>query len=538
MRQIAGTSDAGWLLSGMSLGMDEGLSPQGQQDMRTSGLSHLTAVSGANCAVLLLVVHWLAGWMRIPRVPRAVCAAGVLVLFVATVGMQPSLLRAAVMAALALFAGLVGGRRAAAHVLQMAVIVLLLIDPWLAFSVGFMLSIAATGGLIALLERGPLAATVAAQIATFPILLAIGGSVGPRTVLANVLVTPLAVIIPLVGLGSTLLEWVFGLGAPLAALGRGLCTLVLDVAGWDGLPNLTWLPGIGGVLLAAGITVVVFTLGRRHMVAVTVLLVGSVWLTTHVADDWPPGEWWLVACDVGQGDAFVVRSGDHTMLVDTGPDPQPVNACLDRLDIETLDLVVITHFHADHVGGLEGLIAERAVGQIWVSPCQDPAEQYAQVTDELASLPTVIPAPGDVFVMGDSTVSVVWPQRIITAGSIPNNASVSFMLDSPHGSVAFLGDIEPEAQAAILRSADIAADVVKVPHHGSAQFDPGLAPAIHPELALIGVGRNNTFGHPSAQSVSAWQQVGAQVFTTADNGDIAVGEDRSVTVRGVREPAM
>lgn len=538
MRELAGDTDAGWLLSGMSLGMDEGLSESAQHDMRVSGLSHLTAVSGANCAVLLVIVHWIGGWLRLRRIPRALCAGAVLSGFVVTVGLQPSVLRAAVMAGLALVAGLVGGRRAAAHVLQMSVILLLLVDPWLAYSVGFMLSIAATAGLIALLERGPLAATVAAQVATFPILIAVGGSVGVRTVVSNVVVAPLAALIPLVGLASVLVDWLTGLGAPIAAAGRGLCALVLRVAHWDVLPNLSWLPGWPGVMVAAMVALTVLGLGRRRLVVVTAVAVGAVSMGARFADAWPPPDWWLVACDVGQGDGFVVRSQGRVVVVDTGPEPVTMDQCLDRLGVQAVDLLVITHFHADHVGGLEGVVADRPVGQVWVSPCHDPSEQFAQAQVELAHQLVVTPVPGQHLQVGDMTLNVVWPQRVIAAGSVPNNASVSFMLTAPQGRVAFLGDIEPEAQTAILAGADLSADIVKVPHHGSAQFVPQLPGAVHPQIALIGVGEDNTFGHPTPEAIGAWQQVGATVFTTELNGDIAVTAGRSVVVRGVsRQPA-
>lgn len=538
MRQLAGDTDAGWLLSGMSLGMDEGLSEVGRHDMRVSGLSHLTAVSGANCAVLLLLVHWIGGWLRLPRIPRALCAGAVLMAFVVTVGLQPSVLRAAVMAGLALVAGLIGGRRAAAHVLQMSVVLLLLVDPWLAYSVGFMLSIAATAGLIALFERGVLAATVAAQVATFPILIAVGGSVGVRTVVSNVLVTPLAVVIPIVGLASVLVDWLTGLGAPLAAVGRALCGLLLKVAHWDALPNLTWLSGWPGVVIASMVALVALSLGRRRLVVVTAVAVGAVSLGARFADAWPPPDWWLIACDVGQGDGFVVRSQGRVVVVDTGPDPVLMDHCLDRLGVQAVDLLVITHFHADHVGGLEGVIADRPVAQVWISPCHDPPEQFAGAQGELAGLPVVAPVPGTQVQVGDMFLNVVWPQRVIAAGSIPNNASVSFMLSAPQGRVAFLGDIEPEAQTAILAHSDLAADVVKVPHHGSAQFVAGLPAAVQPQIALIGVGDGNTFGHPTPEAVGAWQQVGATVFTTELNGDIAVRANRSVVVRGVSQPPV
>ena len=535
LRRVAGSTDPGWLLSGMSLGMDEGLSEVAQQDMRDAGLSHLTAVSGANCAVLLFVVHWLCGWLQVPRYPRIAVAAGILVAFVVTVGTQPSVLRAAGMAGIALVAGIVGGRRAAAHVLQMSTLLLLIADPWLAYSVGFMLSIAATGGLIALVERGVLAATFAAQVATFPILLAVGGTVGPRTVLANVLAAPVAVVIPLTGLGSAALDWCTGMGEPLAALGRGLCSLVLEIASWDQLANMSWVPGWGGVMLAGFVALFILTVGRARIVFVTVLLIGSVWLTSRVADRWPPPDWWLVACDVGQGDALVIRSEGHNVVVDTGPDPRRVDGCLDRLGVQRVDLLVLTHFHADHVDGLAGVLSGRSVGSVWVSPCADPEEQSVEATAKLSGMIVGTPAPGQVYPVGAARIRVVWPRRILAAGSVPNNASVSFLWESPQGTAAFFGDIEPEAQMAILRSAEVSADVVKVPHHGSAQFLPEFPGAVNPRLALISVGRDNTFGHPAPSAVAAWQQVGAAVYATSRAGDIAVTDSRTVVERGVRD---
>lgn len=527
MREVAGDSDPGWLLSGMTLGLDQGLSERASAAMQASGLTHLTAVSGANCAVLLVLMWWLGGWLRMPRWPRTAMSAVVLAGFVAVVGPEPSVLRAAAMASLALVAVQIGGRKAAAHILQVAAVVLLLVDPWLAFSVGFMLSIAATAGLIALLERGPLAATVAAQVATFPILLAIGASVGLQSVLANVVVTPLAAVIPVLGLLS--LVW-----APVAGLGRLGCEAVLSVAQWDLFGPMPWLPGGSGIVLAGVVTGAVFLLGRRHIVVVAGVLVGAVSLTVRWTDTWPPPDWWLVACDVGQGDGFVMRDGQATVVVDAGPDPLVMDGCLDRLGVDRVGLLVLTHFHADHVGGLDGVLRDRQVSQVWVSPSHDPPETYEEASPDLAGLPVAVPTPGTQVQVGGLHVRVVWPARVIQAGSVPNNASVSMYVTSPHGTVAFLGDVEEEAQSAIVSSGvDLRADVVKVPHHGSSGFDADLPAALSPRIALVGVGENS-FGHPTPEAIAAWQAVGAQVYTTQDNGDVALTPD-GVVPRGQRE---
>lgn len=527
MRVVAGADDAGWLLSGMTLGLDQGLSEQSQAAMRQSGLTHLTAVSGANCAILIGLVWWLAGWLRVPRLPRSALCIAVLMAFVAVVGPEPSVLRASVMAVLALLAGLVGGRKAAAHLLQVCVIGLLLVDPWLAFSVGFMLSIAATAGLIGLIDRGLLAAAVAAQVATMPILLAIGGSVGLQSVLANLLVTPLAAAIPVLGLTSLLV-------APVAVLGRWGCQAVLTVAHWEVFGPLPWVGGSAGVVLAAVVCAAVFAVGRRHIAITAAVLIGAVSLTVRLSDRWPPPDWWLVACDVGQGDGFVVRDGEATIVVDVGPDPRLMDTCLDRLGVTSINLLVLTHFHADHVAGLDGVVGGRHIAQVWVSPCHDPPETFQQVLPDLAGLPVVTPTPGTQAQVGDMRLSVLWPQRIITSGSVPNNASITFYLSTGHGTVAFFGDVEEEAQQAITaQGVPLQADVAKVPHHGSSGFDADLPGLVSPEVALIGVGENS-FGHPTPEAISAWQAVGAQVYTTQDNGDVAL-TDSAVVPRGPRE---
>ncbi|MFN8182869.1 MAG: ComEC/Rec2 family competence protein [Candidatus Nanopelagicales bacterium] len=538
MRQVSGDGDPGWLLSGMTFGQDEGLSDAARKAMRDAGLTHLTAVSGANIAILLFAVHWLAGWVRVPRTPRVVLCAVVLVGFVMTVGSQPSVLRAAVMAGLSLVAGLVGGRRAAAHVLQVSAVLLLLVDPWLAFSVGFILSVAATAGLIALIDRGPLAATLAAQMATFPILVALGGAVGPRTVLANVLAMPLAAAVPILGLGAVSLQW-SGLPAHVpAAAGRWLSAGVLKIAEWDTVPHLTWAPGWGGVVLAAAVSGAVLVLGRRHIALVSLLLVGVMAATIRATAPWPPPDWWIVGCDVGQGDGFVARSQGRVVVIDTGPDAAAVDACLSRLGVSAIDLLVLTHFHADHVDGLAGVLRGRTVAQVWTTPCLEPAEQHSEALPLLSALPVATPPPGTTVAVGDMHLTVVWPQRIIEAGSVPNNASLGLLVVAPQGRAVFLGDIEPEAQRALLAGYDVRADIVKVPHHGSAQFVPDLAERVAADIALVGVGAGNPFGHPAPQAVSAWQAAGARVYTTQDNGDIAVTDAREVVVRGPEQSPL
>ncbi|MDI1289729.1 MAG: MBL fold metallo-hydrolase, partial [bacterium] len=241
---------------------------------------------------------------------------------------------------------------------------------------------------------------------------------------------------------------------------------------------------------------------------------------------WPPTGWLVIMCDVGQGDALLVRSGEGAaVVVDAGPEPERVDRCITDARVSTVPAVVLTHFHADHVDGLAGVLRGRAVPAIYVSPVREPIEQAIAVSELAAhaGIPVIPISAGDERVVGGLRWRALWPRRVISEGSVPNNASVVLAVDVAGRSVLLTGDVELAAQAAILPElAGSRFDVVKVPHHGSRDQDPGLAPLTAPSVALISVGKGNTYGHPAAETVSEWQTAGALVFRTDISGDVAV----------------
>lgn len=535
--------DVGALLAGMTIGSDEALSGTARGDMREAGLSHLTAVSGSNCALVLAVPVWLLSLLGCPRRPRLVIGVGLLAGYAVVVGADPSVLRAAVMAGLGVAGSLLGGSRIGGHTVQVAVLLLLLADPWLALSMGLALSVAATVGLVLAVDSprwwsAAVWATVAAQMATLPLVVAMGGQVGPATVLANVVVSPAVAVITLTGLLGIAVDVLGGPAAWFAVpavLGARWVLMTAHAAAHSALADVVWPAGVlasGAAAVLIGLAVVV--LGVRVLLPAAVLVLLVVPLAVHWLDGWPPPGWYLVACDVGQGDSFVLRSGTTTVVVDTGPDPDLADRCLRRLGVRTIDLLVLTHFHSDHVDGLPGVVAGRTVRAAWVSPLADPAEEARRVASVLAErgVPASVPEIGTVVVAPDLRITVLWPRGPVLIGSPPNNSSVCFLAETPHGRVLFLGDIEAEAQRSLEATwPDLAADVVKVPHHGSANLEGSLPGRILPDTALIGVGEGNTYGHPAPEALRAWQSSGAEVLTTEANGDVALVADGSAVAR-------
>jgi len=542
--------DAGGLLPGLVVGDTSRLPADLRDDFATVGLTHLTAVSGTNVAIVLAAVLALAGGLGVGLRARPVVAGLALLAFVVLVRPSPSVLRAAAMGSVGLLALASGGRRRAVPALAAAVLVLVLVSPELAGSPGFALSVLATGGLLvlappwrqALARRLPgwladaLAVPAAAQLACGPVVVALAGTVGLLSVPVNLLAVPAVAPATVLGVAAALLAPV---AMPLAQAAAWLAWLptawLVGIArvGAD-LPGaeLPWPDGTGGALLLAVLSLVALVvLARprwRRVLGVTALATSTTWaLLAVVAPRWPPPDWVLVMCDVGQGDALVLRTApDAAVVVDAGPDPALVDGCLRRLGVDRVPLVVLTHPHADHVDGLPGVLSGRSVGAVQVGPGDDPPAQAAQVAAQAAGagVPLVRAHLGEVREVGPVRWTVVAPGRAHRGtSSDANNDSLVVRVEVSGVSLLLTGDVEPVAQFELLAGgADLRADVLKVPHHGSRHQSEEFLRAVGARVALTSTGAGNTYGHPSADTLGLLTAAGARSFRTDLDGDVAV----------------
>ncbi|MFK4064606.1 ComEC/Rec2 family competence protein [Streptomyces sp. NPDC029674] len=563
-------ADARALLPGLVIGDTSRVPAELDQAFRATDLTHLLAVSGANLTIVLVLLigpqgtaqrverRGLAPKLGIPLRATAVLGGALTLGFVIVCRPDPSVLRAAACGLIALLAIATGRRRSLVPALAAAVLLLVLYDPWLARSYGFLLSVLATGALLtlaprwgaALRDRGvparladALAAAAAAQAVCAPVVAVLAARVSlvavPCNLLAEFAVAP-----------ATVLGFAALAAAPVAMP-------VAEAAAWGASWPTEWIAGIartgaalpgsgvdwpggwrGGLLLAVA-TVVLVLVGRRIVrhpwpaaacAALLFLVIVQPPPVTRVIAGWPPPGWRLVMCDVGQGDATVLAAGDGAgVVVDAGPDPVAVDRCLRSLGITRVPLVLLTHFHADHVAGLPGVLRGREVGEIQTTGFEEPPEQAAFVREQAAAARVaVVPAvAGERRRAGPLDWQVLWP----TAGPVPrpdgpNDASVTLLVRTGGLTLLLLGDLEPPAQRALLRTPAAASlgsvDVLKVAHHGSAQQDPELLRRAAPRLALISCGADNSYGHPSPVTLAALRAGGAQVLRTDTDGAIAV----------------
>ena len=545
------------LVPGLAVGDTSAVSHELSIAMKESSLSHLTAVSGANCALVVGLAFLAASAAGASRQVRVGVGLAVLAGFVLLVTPEPSVVRAATMSAIAMLGVLLGRPAVGMAFLSLGVALLLVTDPWLAGSLGFALSTAATASLLLFarpLARGlervlpralalGLSVPLAAQLACGPLIILVAPQIPVYGVLANLIAAPAAPIATVVGLAACL-------AAPFPPLQSGLAAIAWVPASWiaatattvSSLPGDTvpWLEGWPGVLALAVVGTAIGTLIALHprtpagrglrrssgaLVAIVIGVVAGGGLLGSVVGRWTlPADWSVLACDIGQGDAVLLRSNGVVALIDTGPDPETLGACLDRVGVSTVDLLVLTHFDLDHAGGAAAV--EGRVGTVLHGP---PHGDAGVILDRLARAgarlqPVYEGLSGE---LGRARWSVLWPRA--DGHAFPPGNDASIVLDVRGGGIPptlLLGDLSASPQRAIASSGSLRPPyaVVKVAHHGSADQEPALYRAATPSIAIITVGADNDYGHPRAEILDTLASLGAVVARTDAEGIVAVRE--------------
>lgn len=566
---VAHTPDAPRaLVPALVAGDDQDLPEEVVADFQTSGLTHLLAVSGTNLTLIVGFLLILARWLGVRRRWLYVVGAVGIVGFVLLARTEPSVVRAAAMGTCALIAMGSNGRERGTRALGCAVLGLLLLDPWLATSAGFALSVLATAGILFLgpawrdaLQRWmprwlaeALAVPLAAQLVCTPLVAVLSGEISLVAVVANLLVAPavgpatvLGVVAGLIGLAVGDLGRLFGTAAGWCA---SWIVTVADVCAALPGASTSWGGGPWAVLGLVAVCAAALLFGPRLLArpvagAACCVLLAVVLLVEAPTPGWPPARWVLAVCDVGQGDGLAVNAGGGAaVVVDVGPEPEAMDGCLRRLGVERIPLLVLTHFHVDHVAGLSGVLDGREVGEIDVTSLREPADTAAVVARQAAGGQVVerVPGYGETRRIGELTVQVIAPAGRAASGdgddegSRANNASLVLLVEVRGLRLLLTGDIEPEAQAALGAALpDLTVDVLKVPHHGSRYQDYDFLVGLRSRLALVSVGADNDYGHPAPELVDTLEAAGTDVLRTDDRGDLVVveggGDLRVVTQR-------
>ena len=576
------------LARGFVLGEDERVDGATVEDFRRSGLSHLLAVSGQNVVLLALLAMPVLAAFGIPLRERLLWVLALIAVYVPLAGAGPTIQRAAVMGAAGLLATLSGRRASRLYALVLALVVTLAIDPGVASDVGWQLSFAAVVGIFLL--AGPLreglaarigsrgwrralaegaAVTIAATLATAPLIAFHFGTISTTTLVANLLALP--AVAPAMWLGMLAAAGAQVPGFPVEAinaLNAPLLAYIAQVAAWCGRPgwaNLQVQLGVAGLAAsyaAMAVAIVgVMRLARRRRIAALrnprqpafrsskraggrVAGAALAALVVAVATSAATGDrdgataahaygLRVEVLDIGQGDSILLQPADApAILVDGGPPGDELARKLRDAGVDRLGAVVATHDQSDHVGGIEELLGRMPVSRLLYAAAGHRLLEQARV----AGVPVHRLAEGGEVRSGRLHLQILWPPRELLAdpppGTDPNRLALVILARWLDFSILLTADAE--AEAVPIDPGPI--DVLKVAHHGSDDSGLGtLLDRIDPKLAVISVGAGNPYGHPTPGTLATLAAHGVRLLRTDLDGNVVLEVHRdSVEVDTVR----
>jgi competence protein ComEC len=564
------------LVRGFVLGQDERIDEATVEDFRRSGLAHLLAVSGQNVALLALLAMPLLAALGMPLRTRLVWILGAIVVYVPLAGAGPSILRAGVMGGLSVLAMLAGRRTSRLYGLALAAMVTLAIDPRLATDIGWQLSFAAILGILALAAplRRAIAArtrtsalggvladgaamTIAASLATAPLIALHFEAVSTTTLLANLLALPAVAPAMWLGMLAAVTGQIPGFPVELLnTVNAPLLAYIAQIASWCGRPSWAYLDvrlDLAGLIASYAALIATALVApwiwRRHRLAglrrgrvdasapfpvhmpvigavagIAVLVIAWVGIGDGAEAASQHAGLRVSILDVGQGDAILLQPARApAVLIDGGPQGAGLEAKLRAAGVEELGVAILSHEQSDHAGGIEELLGRLPVAKLGYARLSGALREDV----EAAGTDPQRVATGTAIRSGALRIETLWPPRELLdaplTGADPNSQSLVLLARWHDFSMLLTGDVE--AEAVPLDPGPI--DVLKVAHHGSE--DAGLDTLLdrtHPRLAVISVGEDNPFGHPTPAALATLAAHGTPVLRTDSSGTVVLDVDR------------
>jgi competence protein ComEC len=552
------------------------LSNELQDNYRTAGVIHLLVVSGTQVSIIASVILSFCKFAGLSRIAKLSAVTAVNVLFAVVVGAGSSIIRAVVMSEAALVANVFERETDFYSSLSLSAFILLVFDPRNLFDTGFQLSFVATWALFhvapAIEEMlknsvlkpvsAALSISIAPTIATTPIILYNFGQISFVSVLSNFVIVPWVEMTVILGFASTLIGIVF---LPLAYVLNNVLTVILMILNgfvcfFAGLPyacryfkpphlaaiTAYYIMFIYMVEIIKGRVNININFNKLKPALIISALLFSLllfWGHSNAAQDLI-----VTAIDVGQGDSILIEApSGRKVLIDGGGKQEIGSSTIPKEDqvgrsivvpflrkkgINEIDLLILTHPHDDHVGGLPYVLEKIKVDQVLDSGQPHTSRGYKKFLKLINDkhIPYRLARAGQVIDLGGGAKGyILHPSEPFIRGTISdlNNNSVVMRLVYGQTSFLFMGDTAFEGENRIMSLGyDLKSDVLKVGHHGSAtSTSMSFLEAIRPEYAVISVGAKNKFGHPNPGTLERLETIGAKVYRTDLNGSVVFRSD-------------
>lgn len=538
--------------------------------VKTVGLAHLVAVSGAHLVIVMGLISSCMRAIRLPRYLSVIIQLGFLFAYLVMVGLPVSCVRAAVMAGAGLLSFASHKRSYALSSLGAAIISLLVLDPSATTSVSFGLSALSTLGIVLFSPllcswipdvgkrvksyvAEPFVMTLSALLLTFPLSMSSFSQFAIISPISNIVAVPFVTVVCSVGVLSFLvlpIAPVFHLLIQITYFFAEALVRVIDALSSVPLVALPVDASIEWLTLLSVLLCIVLWLAwprafpTRAIVSICVaLLLCIVPMRMFDANSTS-----IVMLDVGQGDSFLIKSRGLTLLIDTGNNPRKLLAGLARHRVNHLDGVVISHADDDHCGCLADLRGVVSVDSVFVakglsSVGTDKVDDMLKDAERLSSTSGIRElAAGDMITIGSVCFKVISPESLTDKGENDDSICLIATTDLNDGGMGewralFTGDAESEVLDSLNREGALEdIDILKVGHHGAkSALDEELMDVLKPEIALISVGERNRYGHPAANTVSLLESSDVEVFRTDLQGDVVCSlSQTSISIRTMK----
>ena len=549
------SAHAGVLIA-LAVGDQRAIRQQDWDTFRRTGVSHLVAISGMHVSLLGMMAGGLCAllWRRVPwlvlRFPvrKAAAVVGLLAAFAygLLAGLGIPVQRALVMLAVIVAALLTGRELNAGRVLALALMCVLLIDPWAVLSAGFWLSFSAVGIILLVVTgrvrpvsawRAAVSVQIAITFATIPALLVLFDAFSPVSPLANAIAIPLVNFI-ITPLALCAIVW----PDPFVLIPAHAVTAAMMwcLEGLSALPQALWRQASAPVWLsvAAACAALILLLPRATPgkgAAAGLMLALLAWQAPRPL----AGEFAATVLDVGQGLAVHVSTATHDLLYDTGPPYGPSSDAGDRIlvpylnarGVGRIDSLILSHDDADHVGGTLSVLESVPTTQIL-------AGEHLSSERGFDAWPVHLCSAGQAWEWDGVRFEILSPASDIALIRRNNERSCVLRVQADGGTLLLVGDIEHTAETALVSAMEhtLASSAIVVGHHGSkSSSSEAFVDAVMPELAIFSVGHRNPFGHPHPSIWSRWSEAGARNYRTDSQGSIVLTvEDDGVSAKAWR----
>lgn len=530
------------LLIAMILGDTEDLSEELKTDFLNSNLYHILSVSGGQVSNIIIGITILFRLLKIHKKIMDVLCILILIEFMFLTGLTTSIIRACIMCIISLISGLIIRRYDIANSLGISLLIILINNPFAINSLSVLLSYFGFLGIIVLgsftikevnkvIKNNILRyilniviSSVAAQIFIFPIILYVFGTISLTFIFSNLLIIPLSTVITIIGLFIMICPLsIFGFVEPLIELTINIVEFFSNI----GISKIYCIiPNIKEIIIYYVMSIYLYYMLRRDyiykikhffrkykkiIVLILVLSIGISFIYKNI-----PKDLYINFIDVGQGDSTLITTQfNKKILIDGGGSEfgstfdvgeKTLLPYLLKKKIYKLDYVIISHFDSDHVGGILTILEELNVKDVLIPKQVEYSENYNKFLDIIKkrNIKVKIVGEGNIINLDKNTyLDILWPEEKQITDNVLNNNSMIVRVCYKNFKMLFTGDIEEIAEQKLLQKYEntekLTADILKVAHHGSKSSSiVEFLEKVNPKIAVIGVGKNNKFGHPNA----------------------------------------